>query len=257
VPVAGSPGNFLTRYTKENTRGLQGELARGQAQSAVGATYDALQKSTLEQVDQVSGTGVVKRQLGRDSQLLGIVAGEIETKPGSTGIRLPEGLGDGDVLKRRSSTDSIEMAPTATVQVPDGPSQVEMPRVDAGSRVLPIGELGFSSPVATQAQASFQLAQVVPSQPAGGAAASDALRRSQHEVVTNTSGSGVIANQLSRDSQLLGTASREVNVRGRGVRLPDGSAQATSVAVNGSSSDSQTASTSTGAASSNGVSDSR
>jgi hypothetical protein len=93
VPVAGSPGNFLTTYTKDNTTGLQGELARQQSQDAAGAIYDALQRSANEQVDQVSGTGVVKRQLGRDSELLGIVDGEIQTKPGSAVIRLPEGGG--------------------------------------------------------------------------------------------------------------------------------------------------------------------
>jgi hypothetical protein len=93
VPVAGSPGNFLTTYTKDNTTGLQGELARQQSQDAAGAIYDALQRSANEQVDQVSGTGVVKRQLGRDSQLLGIVDGEVETKPGLPVIRMPVGGG--------------------------------------------------------------------------------------------------------------------------------------------------------------------
>ena len=105
VPVDGSPGNFLTRYTKDNTKGLQDELARPQSQFAVGATYDVLQTSVNEQVEQVTGTGVVKRQLGRDSQLLGTVAREVEAKPGSIGVRPPEGLGEENVLKRRSSTD--------------------------------------------------------------------------------------------------------------------------------------------------------
>jgi hypothetical protein len=88
VPVAGSPGNFLTQYTKDNTRGLQAELAIDQAQSAVSATYNALQSGTF---DQVSSTSVVKRSLDHDSQLLGVVEGEVEVKPGSTVIRLPEG----------------------------------------------------------------------------------------------------------------------------------------------------------------------
>jgi hypothetical protein len=88
VPVAGSPGNFLTQYTKDNTRGLQAELAIDQAQSAVSATYNALRSGTF---DQVSSTSIVKRLLDHDSQLLGVVAGAVEVKPGSTVIRLPEG----------------------------------------------------------------------------------------------------------------------------------------------------------------------
>jgi hypothetical protein len=104
-----------------------------------------------------------------------------------------------------------------------------------------------------QAQESFQLAQVAPSQPAGvGAAASDALRRSQQEVTLNTSGSGVVANQLSRDSQLLGTTASEVNMRGRGIRLPDGHGQAQSGGGNGGSGISQAAPSSSGTTTSSG-----
>jgi filamentous hemagglutinin family protein len=97
-PVGGSPnpGNFLTDYSRDNTFGLTGALAR-QAEQGSAVVHDALQRSQREQIELTSGTGVLQPQLLRDSQELGPVADEIVLAPG---IRLPEGIGVDDIKKR-------------------------------------------------------------------------------------------------------------------------------------------------------------